>query len=325
MGTTGEKLEQQIDSRRWYTLVVILLPILLTSLNTYMIQVALPLIQSSLNASFADAQLIMTCFSLSLAVTLVISGKLGDIYGRKRILLIGVGGFTLMSMLGGFTTSSTILIVIRIVQGITAALIQPQVLSMMQINFKSREKGLVFSIYGALLGLGFAFGLTLGGILVNWNVFSLGWRTVFFFNVPFGILVLLCFPLIQESHGNRAQRIDWTGTALLICGLFLLVYPLSEGQKQGWSYWIWACLILSLVFLLAFIIVENHKQKQNDGPLVNLMFFKQRLFGAGLLSAVFIYLSMFSLFFILTYYLQVGLHFDAQATSFVFLPLGVIE
>lgn len=323
MATTGEKLEQQIDPRRWYALAVILLPILLNSLNTYMIQVALPLIQSSLNASFTDAQLIMTCFSFSLAVTLVISGKLGDIYGRKRLLLIGVSGFTLMSMLGGFTSSSTILIVIRIVQGIAAALIQPQVLSMMQINFLSREKGLVFSIYGALLGFGFAFGLTLGGILVNWNVFSLGWRTVFFFNVPFGILVLLCLPLIQESHGNRAQRIDWTGTAFLISGLFLLVYPLSEGQKQGWSLWIWGCLILSLVLLLAFIVVEVHKQKQDDGPLINLMIFKQRLFGVGLLSVVFIYLSMFSLFFILTYYLQFGLHFDAQATSFVFLPLGV--
>lgn len=205
MATTGEKLEQQIDPRRWYALAVILLPILLNSLNTYMIQVALPLIQSSLNASFTDAQLIMTCFSLSLAVTLVISGKLGDIYGRRRLLLIGVSGFTLMSMLGGFTFSSTILIVIRIVQGIAAALIQPQVLSMMQINFLSREKGLVFSIYGALLGFGFAFGLTLGGVLVNWNVFSLGWRTVFFSMFP--SVFLFCYVyLCSRNRMATAHR-----------------------------------------------------------------------------------------------------------------------
>lgn len=170
----------KVDPRRWYALAVILLPILLNSFNTYMIQVALPTIQKSLNASFSDAQLIVASFSLSLAAALIISGKLGDIYGRKRLLLIGVSGFTLMAMLGGLTSNPTLLIVIRIVQGLTAALIQPQVLSMMQVNFLPREKGLVFSIYGALMGFGFAFGLILGGILVNRNVFDLGWRTVFF-------------------------------------------------------------------------------------------------------------------------------------------------
>ncbi|KEQ26313.1 MFS transporter [Paenibacillus tyrfis] len=317
-----EKPEQQADPRRWYALGVILLPILLNSLNTYMIQVALPLIQSSLNAGFSDAQLIVTCFSLSLAVALIVSGKLGDIYGRKRLLLIGVSGFTLMALLGGLTSNPTLLIVIRIVQGLAAALIQPQVLSMMQVNFMPREKGLVFSIYGALLGFGFAFGLILGGILVNWNVFELGWRTVFFFNVPFGILVLLCLPILPESRGNRTQSIDWIGTFFIMSGLFLLVYPLSEGQKQGWPHWIWGCLILSLLLLLAFIAVEIRKQKRNGAPLIDLTIFKQPVFAVGMASVILIYLSMFSFFFLLTYYLQLGLHFDAQATSLAFLPLG---
>ncbi|MFD0714148.1 MFS transporter [Paenibacillus sp. GCM10027626] len=317
-----EKLEQQVDPRRWYALAVILLPILLNSLNTYMIQVALPSIQNSLKASFSDAQLIVAGFSLSLAVALIVSGRLGDIYGRKRLLLIGVSGFTLMAMLGGLTSNPTLLIVIRIVQGLAAALIQPQVLSMMQVNFLPREKGLVFSIYGALMGFGFAFGLILGGILVNWNVFDLGWRTIFFFNVPFGILVLLCLPLLPESRGGRTQRIDWIGTFLIMSGLFLLVYPLSEGQKQGWPQWIWGCLILSLLLLLAFITVEIRKQKRDGDPLVDLTIFKQRLFGVGMTSVVLIYLSMFSFFFLLTYYLQFGLHFDAQETSLAFLPLG---
>jgi len=318
----GEELEQRADPRRWYTLAFILLPILLNSLNTYMIQVALPLIQSSLNVSFSDAQLIVTCFSLSLSVALVLSGKLGDIYGRKRMLLIGVSGFTLMALLGGLTTIPTLLIVIRIVQGLAAALIQPQVLSMMQINFLPREKGLVFSIYGALLGFGFAFGLTLGGLLIHWNVFDLGWRAVFFFNVPFGILILLCLPLMPESRGNQTQRIDWIGTVLIMSGLFLLVYPLSEGKKQGWPHWIWGCLVLALIVLITFIAVEIRKQTRGDSPLIDLTIFRQRLFAVGMLSVISIYLSMFSFFFILTYYLQFGLHLDAQATSLAFLPLG---
>lgn len=172
--------QQQVDSRRWYALGVILLPTLLISLNTYMIQVALPSMQYSLNASFSEAQLIVTGFSLGLAVALIISGKLGDIYGRKRMLLIGVSGFTVMAVLGGLTSDPALLIVIRIVQGLAAALIQPQVLSTLQVSFLPKEKGLVFGIYGAMIGFGFAFGCILGGTIVNWNPFDLGWRTVFF-------------------------------------------------------------------------------------------------------------------------------------------------
>ncbi|MCM3337717.1 hypothetical protein M3650_03440 [Paenibacillus sp. MER TA 81-3] len=134
-----------------------------------------------------------------------------------------------------------------------AALIQPQVLSTMQVSFLPREKELAFGFYGAMIGFGFAFGLILGGILVTWNPFDLGWRTVFFFNVPFGILVLLLLPIIPESRGGRAQSIDWAGTVLLMSGLFLLVYPLSEGQKQGWPIWTWSCLLLALPVLFAFM------------------------------------------------------------------------
>ncbi len=320
---SDNKLKQQVDPRRWFVLAVILMPILLNSLNTYMLQVALPSIQTNLNASFSDAQLIMTGFSLSLAAALVLSGKLGDIYGRKRILTIGVIVFTLMALLGGITSNSSLLIMIRIVQGLAAALIQPQVLSMMQVNYLPREKGLVFSIYGALIGFGFAFGLIIGGLLVNWNVFELGWRTVFFFNVPFGLFVLLCVPLIPESRGTNIQKIDWNGTILLMTGLLLLVYPLSEGQKQDWPIWIWGCLLAAVLLLTVFVKVETTKKQKNKALLIDLTLFKQRLFSVGMLAVILIYLSMFAFFFLLTYYLQYALHFDARATSFAFLPLGI--
>lgn len=320
--STGGKAEQQVDPRRWYALAVILLPTLLISLNTYMIQVALPSMQNSLHASFSEAQLIVTGFSLGLAVALIVSGKLGDMYGRKRMLLIGVSGFTVMAALGGLTSDPAILIAIRIVQGLAAALIQPQVLSTMQVTFPPREKAFAFGIYGAMIGFGFAFGLILGGILVNWNLFDLGWRTIFFFNVPFGILVLLLLPIIPESRGTRAQSIDWAGTVLLMSGLFLLVYPLSEGQKQGWPIWTWLCLISALPVLLAFIAVEIRKRKRDAFPLVDLSIFTHRSFSVGMAAVIVIYLSMFSFFFILSYYLQFGLHYKVQYTSLIFLPLG---
>lgn len=221
-------------------------------------------------------------------------------YGRKRMLLIGVIGFTVMSALGGLTSDPTLLIAIRIMQGLAAALIQPQVLSTMQISFLPREKALAFGIYGALIGIGFAFGLILGGVLVNWNVFNFGWRTVFFFNVPFGLLVLLFLPILPESRG-RAQSIDWRGIILLVIGLFLLIYPLSEGQKQGWPLWTWGCMLLALPVLLAFIAVEIRKQKQDASPLIDLSIFKLRAFSVGMATVVVVYISMFSFFFILSY------------------------
>ncbi|MBP1989745.1 MFS transporter [Paenibacillus eucommiae] len=321
--TTNEREEQQVDPRRWYALAVILLPTLLISLNTYMIQVALPSMQNSLKASFSEAQLIVTGFSLGLAVALIVSGKLGDIYGRKRMLLIGVSGFTVMAALGGITSDPTLLIAIRTIQGLTAALIQPQVLSTLQVSFLPKEKALAFGIYGALIGVGFASGFILGGAIVNWNLFNLGWRMVFFFDVPLGLLVLLFLPIVPESRAAREQSIDWTGSIILMIGLLLLVYPLSEGQKQGWPIWTLGCLLLSLPFLFAFISVEIRKGKQGNFPLVDMSIFKHRSFSVGMATVVMIYLSMFSFFFILSYYLQFGLHDNVHSTSLVFLPIGV--
>ncbi|KJB88161.1 MFS transporter [Paenibacillus sp. E194] len=320
---TDDNQQMEGNPKRWIALVIVLLPTLLISLNTYMIQVALPLMQQSLNASFAEAQIIVTGFSLGLAVALIISGKLGDIFGRKRLLLIGVSGFTIMAMLGGLTSDPSLLIAIRIVQGLAAALIQPQVLSTMQVSFPPREKAIAFSIYGAIIGFGFAFGLIFGGLIVNWNLFDLGWRMVFFVNVPFGMLVLMLLPIISESRGEKKQPIDWIGALLLISGLFLLVYPLSEGQRQGWPVWVWFCMLIGFGVLVTFVAFECYKKRRNAFPLVNLVVFRHASFRVGLLAVLVVYLGMFAFFFLLSYYVQYGLHKDVQTTSMVFLPLGV--
>lgn len=259
-----------------------------------------------------------------MALALIISGKLGDMYGRKRMLLIGVAGFTLTSALGGLATDPSVLIAIRIVQGLTAAIIQPQVLSTMQVSFPPLEKALAFGIYGAMIGVGFIFGLILGGLLIEWNGFALGWRNVFFFNVPIGALVLLLLPIIPESRGERAQSMDWGGAVLLLAGLFLLIYPLSEGQKRGWPLWTWSCLILAIPVLLAFIAVELRKSKRGAIPLVDLSIFQLPSFRVGMITVTVFYSGMFSFFFILSYFLQYGLHYSVQSTSLVFLPIGAV-
>ncbi|MFC9774022.1 MFS transporter [Paenibacillus chitinolyticus] len=311
------------DPRRWLALVLILLPTLLISLNNYMMQVALPMIQASVHASFAEAQLIFSGYSLGLAVALILGGKLGDLYGRKRMLCIGVSGFTCMCLFGGLVSNPTFLIVIRIIQGLSAAMIQPQVLSIMQSIFLPREKGLVFAIYGAVIGIGFTLGLILGGVLVDWNLFGLSWRIVFLVNVPFGLLVMLGLPVVPESRGHSEPSIDWIGIALVMSGLFLLIYPLTIGQKQGWPVWIWGCLLLSLVLLLLFVLLQKRREETGRVPLMKLSMFKIGSFRIGIITEVVVYLSMFSFFFVLNYYLQAGLQFDLKLTSLVFLPIGL--
>lgn len=310
-------------SYRWLALAVILLPTLLISLNTYMIQIALPVIQNDLHINFSQAQLIFSGYSIGLAVALIFGGKLGDLYGRKKILWIGVFVFTITAVIGGIISNPLLLISIRIVQGLGAALIQPQVLSTIHVIFPTKEKNLAFGLYGAVISIAFTFGLILGGLLISWNLFEGGWRTVFFFNVPFGILVLLLLPIIPESTGKQARRIDWIGAALLMFSILLLVYPLSEGQKHGWQPWIFGSLMLSIIILALFIFVERKKQKNHQTPLVDLTVFKHRSFVTGICSVLSIYLSMFAFFFILSYFLQFGLRYDTKETSFIFLPIGI--
>ncbi|EGL17987.1 MFS transporter [Paenibacillus sp. HGH0039] len=311
------------DPRRWMALVLILLPTLLISLNNYMMQVALPVMQASVHASFAEAQLIFSGYSLGLAVALILGGKLGDLYGRKRLLRIGVSGFTCMCLLGALVPNPTLLLVIRIIQGLSAAMIQPQVLSIMQSIFLPREKGLVFAIYGAVIGLGFTLGLILGGLLVDWNLFGLSWRIVFLVNVPFGLLVMMGLPIVPESRGHSDPSIDWFGIILVMSGLLLLIYPLTICQKQGWPVWTWGCLLLSLVLLLQFVLQQKRREEAGRAPLMELSMFKIGSFRIGIITEVVVYLSMFSFFFILNYYLQAGLKFDLESTSLVFLPLGL--
>lgn len=304
---------------RWWALAIVLLPTLLISLNNYMLQIALPNIQSDLHLSFTTAQILFSCYAIGLAVLLIVGGKLGDMYGRRKTLWFGVALFVLSSLIGGLTSIITLLIGMRLVQGIAAAIIQPQVLAIVQVIFPSHEQRIAFSLYGAVIGIAFAFGLILGGVIIDWNLWGLTWRNVFFVNIPFGILVLILLPLIPKDSNMLKIKIDWLGTAILMSSILLAIATLTNSQNHGFSILTISTFILTSLSILLFIKIEKEQQH----PLIDLNIFTNKRFSLGIISLFSIYLSMFALFFILSYYAQNFLGYDAKATSIIYLPIGI--
>ncbi len=286
-------------------LAIVLAATLIAVLDTFIVNVAIPSIEGELHASFAQIQLIVAGYTLSYAVLLVPGGRLGDLYGRKRLFLLGVGGFTVCSALCGFAPNAILLIIFRVLQGGAAALMFPQVLSFIQVTFEPAERPRAFGYYATVSGVGSILGQVLGGFLLVANLFNLGWRSIFLVNVPIGLLVLLAaFPLLCESRRPEAGSLDAGGAALLICSLFLLIFPLVEGGNAGWPLWTVICLALTGPLFLAFLAYEQQLTKQGKTPLIRLALFQQRRFSSGILTVALAYALFASNLFLFAFYLQ---------------------
>ena len=203
--------------------------------DNFVVNVAIPTMQRDLHASFAQIQFVVAGYALAYAVTLVTGGRLGDIYGRKRLFLLGLAGFTLTSALCGLAPGPGLLVGARIAQGLRRRADEPQVLSIIQVTFAAQERSRAFGIFGALAGIASLAGQVLGGLLIRANILGLSWRPVFLINVPIGIGVLIAarFLLAESALGDRAPARPRRG-GVLTAGLFLLTFPLVEGRDAGW-------------------------------------------------------------------------------------------
>src|SRR5258708_39732367 len=199
-----QEVVHQPDARRWLMLVVVLSAALVVVLDTFIVNVALPSIQRSLHASFANLQLVVAGYTLAFAVLLVTGGRMGDLYGRKRMFVVGMAGFTLFSGCCGLAPTAVLLCIFRIVQGVAAALMFPQVVSFIQVNFEADERARAFSYYVAISGLASILGQVFGGFLLAANLFDTGWRGIFLVNVPVGVVAgLSCWPAPLGSPGGQ--------------------------------------------------------------------------------------------------------------------------
>ncbi|RFU84526.1 MFS transporter [Streptomyces triticagri] len=312
------------DRRRWFALAIVMTAAFMDLVDVTIVNIAIPSIQRDTGASFGQIQWITAGYALAFAAGLITGGRLGDIHGRKRIFLIGVAGFTAASALCGFAGSPEMLVASRILQGATAALMVPQVLSIVHATFPAHERGKVFGLFGAIVGLGAVSGPLLGALLTEGDLFGLGWRPIFLINLPVGIAALvLGRTYILESRAPKALRLDLVGVALVTVALLMLFYPLTRGRELDWPLWGYALMAGALVVLAVLVAYERRKTVRDGSPLIELSLFRVKSFSAGIAVQLTFGIALGIFFLVWTLYLQYGLGWSALHAGLTGVPFSV--
>jgi EmrB/QacA subfamily drug resistance transporter len=311
------------DPHRWLALAVLLTGAFLPILDFNVVNLALPAIRQNLGATSSELQFIISAYAATYAVFLITGGRLGDWLGRKRMFTLGVAGFTLASVLCGFAWSPAVLITGRILQGLTATAMAPQVLASIRVLFPPSEQGKALGLYGATFGLANIVGQILGGVLVSSHPFGFTWQAIFLINIPIGVAAFIgSLVFLKDSRADHAQKLDIGGVLLLSATLGLLVYPLVEGRDSGWPLWIIAMLVVFPAALMAFILFERRLMRRGGSPLVDISLFREQGFAIGVAMALVYYmLSAFYLTF--SIYLQGGLSLTPLEAGLRTIPFGI--
>jgi len=297
---------------------------LLPSVDFFIINVSLPSIHTSIGANAAELQLVVSGYAASYAVFLITGGRLGDLYGRRRLFLIGMAGFVCTNALCGLADTPEQLVMGRVLQGVSAAMLVPQVLGSIRALFPSEaELAKALSFYGVMMGLAASIGQFAGGALVEWSPFGWGWRTVFLAKLPIGIPVIFAaWLLVPETSASRRQRLDLVGAALLSLTLACLVLPLSEGRQQGWPAWTIAGLVAVPFLAAVFLRFERWITAHGGSPLLDLGLMHIPSFRRGVVVGVlFFFTTAFYVLFAI--YEQEGYGTDPLSTGLAILPYGI--
>src|SRR4051812_16082590 len=249
------------ESRKWWTLGAVAIGVFMLLLDITVVNVALPAIQTDLNASFSDLQWVIDAYALTLAALLLVSGSFADLIGRRKVFVLGLVLFSAASAACGLAQSPLWLIIARAVQGIGGAMLFATSLALIAQAFRGPDRATAFGIYGATIGAAVAIGPLVGGALTD----SLGWEWIFFVNVPIGVAaVFASFAKIDESSDPHPSGIDWAGAITFSAALFMLVFALIRGNEEGWgSTMIVGLFVGAVAALVLFILVE----RRSDHPM----------------------------------------------------------
>lgn len=319
-----QTVTKPVDStRRWWVLAIVVAAQFMFGVDAFIVNVAIPTIAVDLHATPAQIESVIAIYLIAYATLVVTGGRLGDIHGTKNVFLAGVLGFTATSLWCGLAQSGMELIVARLAQGATAALMVPQVLATLHLLFTDESRSRAFGIYGIVLGLAGAAGFLLGGLLVTIDLAHTGWRSVFFVNVPCGLIIAAAAWRIMPSVPRRAgTRLDIKGSVVLFAGLLCLIGPLLFGHDVGWAPWLWGVMLASGAILAGFLKLE-HIVARAGMPLIDLALLADAAFLRGLGAAFFFFVANLSFYLVMTLFMQRGLKIAPLAAGLAFVPLAL--
>ena len=305
-------------------LPVVLVGTFMAILDVAIVNVAIPSIREGLHAGFGAVELVVSGYTIAYASLLVTGGRLGDIFGRKRMFVTGLLVFSAASALCGAAPSIGVLVLARVLQGVGGAMLYPQVLAIIQTSFSGEARGRALGTFGAVIGIASIAGQLIGGGLLAADLFGWTWRPVFLVNVPIGVVATIAAVVwLPDDRPNGQTRLDLGGVGLVTLFLLLLSVPLLIGRDQGWPGWLLACLVAAVPAGYAFVRYEQRLGAGGGQPLVRLDLFRNRGFRGGVPIAVLFMASYAGFLFMLAVYLQSGLGFSPIRSALVYTPSAV--
>ncbi|MGF6575049.1 EmrB/QacA subfamily drug resistance transporter [Paraburkholderia sp. GAS333] len=294
-----------------------------TIFDLFVVNVAIPSVQLGLGASFAQIGFIVAGYELAFGVLLITGGRLGDLFGRRRLFAVGMAAFTVASALCGLAPNPGFLIGARVLQGLASALLFPQVYASIRVNFNGDDCRRAFGLLGMTLGLAAIAGQLLGGGLLHADAFGLGWRCIFLINVPVGLFAIGAARHIPESRALQRPALDWTGVALASAGLTMLLVPLIEGPGQDWPAWSYWSLGMAVALLALFHRQQEQRRRAGGLPLVDMRLLAQPRFALGAVLILLVYSTSSSFFLSFALLVQTGLGLDPFIAGSIFAPCSV--
>jgi EmrB/QacA subfamily drug resistance transporter len=308
----------------WTAAIIMIIAALMDLVDGTIVNVALPTLQNDLHASASTLEWVVSGYMLAFGAGLIIGGRLGDHFGRKRLFLFGTFGFGIASLLSGLAGTAEQLVVFRMLQGLTAALLVPQVLATFRSIFSGKERASAFGLYGAVAGLAAALGVILGGVLTQANIFGLGWRAIFLINVPIALIAgVMAISAVPETNEPEAGRLDLLGAGVLALSTVAITWPLLEGPGHDWPTWYFALMAAGVLAIGLLVKFEHRREKRGVQPLLQARQFAVPAFSAGVLTQMLFSIGLqgFSLVFIL--WLQLGHNFSPLHSGILLLAFSL--
>jgi len=291
--------------------------------DVFVVNVAIPSLKADLGASFAEAGMVIAIYALAFGASLIVGGRLGDIFGRRRVFSLGMAGFAATSLLCGIAPTPLFLILARILQGISAALLFPQVYTLLRVLHGDEARSRAFGHLGMILGLAAIAGQLLGGLIVWCDLFGFGWRMIFFVNLPIGLAAAVLARMLPESRAPTATGLDLPGAILAVVALALLLVSLLEGSAQGWPIWTFGCILLAMLVGMLFVRREVRVNTIGRTPIIDMALFANRDFTFSVLAILLVYSTPASFFLCFSLTTQTGFGVTPINAGALLTPMSI--